>query len=345
MSYSTNQQFAMALIPKFSGSIGILSSLFIMSEILHDYRKGDMNPIKRALLGVTCFEICGSLGWFLSGWALPRDSDFAFANGTITSCNFQGFLLQFVIGAPMFNGMLQYLFFLLVKGKFSLKDINFIERIAYTLIVIYAFGTAFILLLLKQYNPTNQICWNNGYPSGCNESVFGGSDIPCERGYNAQWTGLILFYAVVWCTMIIIIYLNVNIFHFLAKSNSQQAFWVVIQGLLFSGAFAVTWTPSSLSSILVWSGRGGFTVDVLMATFEPLQGFWNMLILLRSNAASRERLKAVFQCDMCRDFISCIAVELKPSITNDSTAATDLFEIVDNSKNEEAKSDAGVPSK
>ena len=107
MSYSTTQQVVMAVVPKISGAVSIFSSLFIMSEIYHDYRTGDMNPIKRALLGVTVFEICGSFGWFLSGWALPIGTDFVFANGTMASCNFQGFFLQLVIAAPLYNGLLQ----------------------------------------------------------------------------------------------------------------------------------------------------------------------------------------------------------------------------------------------
>jgi hypothetical protein len=103
MSYSTEQQLALTILPKLSGTISIFSSLFIMSEILHDYRSNDMNPIKRALLGVTCFEVFGALGWILTGWALPKESGFVISNGSMASCNFQGFLLQMVVGAPMFS--------------------------------------------------------------------------------------------------------------------------------------------------------------------------------------------------------------------------------------------------
>jgi hypothetical protein len=167
-----------------------------------------MNPIKRALLGVTIFEICGGCGWFLSAWALPKETDFVWAVGTMASCNIQGFLLQLVIGAPLFNGALQYLFYLIVTGKCNLNQAVSIEWKAYTIITVYTFISALIPLLLKHYNPMTQICWISGYPSGCNESTFGGSDYPCERGSNSQWTGIVLFYFVVWSNMIFIIILN-----------------------------------------------------------------------------------------------------------------------------------------
>jgi hypothetical protein len=298
-----SQLVALAIVPKITSSIGCLSSIFIMSEILHDYRTNNMNPIKRALFGVTCFEICGSIGWFLSTWAIPKDMSggFPFAVGTIASCNFQGFMLQLVVGAPMLNALLQYLVYLIVTRKCTVQKTRSIENISYITIVIFAVTAAIVPIPLQQYNPLGQMCWINGYPAGCSESIFGGSDVPCERGFYAQWTGIFLLFPIVWCSMLIIIYLNILIVRSLLNDgvSEREARWIGYQGLMYSGAFIITWTPSSVSLIVAYCGRFGFHFDILSVIFEPLQGFWNMLILLRSNPSSIGRLRSIFTCGNC----------------------------------------------
>jgi hypothetical protein len=291
----------LAIVPTFSSTLNILSCLFIMSEIVHDYRIGEMNPIKRALFGVTIFEICGGFGWFLAGWALPKGTDFVLAAGTNASCNFQGFLVQLIVGATLFNGVLQYMFYLLVTGKSNLKQVQSIEWKAYTIITIFTFLSALMPLLYKQYNPMNQLCWINGYPSGCNEAVFGGSDYPCERGFNSQWTGIFLFYFIVWANMIFIIILNILVVrHLVQTDNNQDSVWTAKQGMLYSAAFLVTWLPSTISTIAFYSGSGGYQYEILCALLEPLQGFWNALIILRTNQHSVERLASMLRCSCCK---------------------------------------------
>jgi hypothetical protein len=172
MSHSIQQQLALVIVPKITGTVSILSSLFVMSEIINDFRKNDINPIKRALFGVTFFEIYGACGWFLTGLALPKGTDFVSAVGTIASCNFQGFLIQLIIGAPLFNGVLQYLFYLIVTGKQNMLQVESTEWKGYAIITTYTFLYAILPLVLKQYNPMSSLCWIAGFPAGCTESVL-----------------------------------------------------------------------------------------------------------------------------------------------------------------------------
>jgi hypothetical protein len=261
-----------------------------------------MNPIKKALLGVTFFELFGAFGWFLTGWALPKGTDFVFASGSMTSCNFQGLLFQLFLGAPMFNTLLQYLFYILVNGNHSPDQIVKIEKVSYTLIVAFTLVVSIVPLSLKQINPFSQLCWINGFPSGCSESVFGGSDVPCERGLNAHWIGIIFFYVIIWSSMIIIIILNVMTLQTLLKkdSDTNSSQFVARQGRMYTAAYLITWTPSTIMVIMTYAGRGGFSYDILPAICEPLQGFWNMLIILQSNPSSVERLKSLLRCNSCK---------------------------------------------
>jgi hypothetical protein len=301
MGSTHSQEVWLAMIPKVSGTIGVVSSLLLMSEIYRDYKAGLMNPMKRALLGVTCFEICDSFGWWLSNWALPGGIDFAFASGTWASCNFQGFILQLSLGAPMLNAVLAYLFFLQVKGNCTRKDIRSFEWKSYTLASLFSFAAALIFLVLDQYNPYGQICWLNGYPSGCNEASWGGSDTPCDRGINSHLYGIFVYYVVLWASLIFAIAINVKMYYMLEESNeTSDAKWIKTQSLLFCCAFVITWLPSTLWSIMMWFNVGGLALGVLTAICEPLQGFWNLIIFARNRPCTIKRLHQYFCLKSCQ---------------------------------------------
>jgi hypothetical protein len=129
----------------------------------------------------------------------------------------------------MFNVLLQYLVYLIVSTNCHQKDLRSFENKAYIMIVTYTMIAAFVPLVLKQYNPMTQMCWINGYPVGCSESIFGGSDIPCERGFNSQWSGIFLFFLIIWGSMIAIIALNVMTVKSLVNSGTHarnQVGWI-----------------------------------------------------------------------------------------------------------------------
>ncbi len=72
------------------------------------------------------------------------------------------------------------------------------------------------------------------------------------------------------------------------------------QAILYSASFFITWTPSTVWSVAYWLGAGGIGYDLASATCEPLQGFWNMLIFIRSRPSSQEKLQRIFGSYCCR---------------------------------------------
>ena len=92
-----NVDVALALIPKFGGTLSMFSSSFIIAESLADHRKGKGTPIQRTLVGMSAVDIAATFAWFLSTWPLPKGTA-PFAVGNTATCNFQGFLLQLAIG-------------------------------------------------------------------------------------------------------------------------------------------------------------------------------------------------------------------------------------------------------
>lgn len=184
MVISTAQARFLAIVPHISGAIGLPCSLLLLSEIILLHRRGEGNTILRALGGITLFSALDQLGWFLSTWAAPEGS-WEFSKGNTQTCDFQGFLLQVVVSAPLFSCANAFYFYLIVIDTPEHR-INRIETVVGSLIVAYGFGTAFWLLFKEQYNHIGAVCWTNGYPAGCGDSTYFGSDVPCERG-NWAW--------------------------------------------------------------------------------------------------------------------------------------------------------------
>jgi hypothetical protein len=298
MTYGRSQQVALALVPKFSASIGLMSSCFLVSELIRDHRANEGNPIKRILLGVTCYEVMDAFGWWLSSWMVPRWTEFAFASGTRATCSFQGFLLQMALGAPINNGILTYFFYLVVKYKFNAEQLRRLEWKMHACVAIFVFSASFALLGLGIYNPTHQICWINGSPPGCgNSTPTFNPDVPCDRGDHAYWYGLFLFYIILWCVICLITYWNLSMRQTLLASHSKDVQWVTTQALFYSLAFLFCWFPSTLWSFFNWTKYGGgYWIDILAAICEPSQGLCNMLIFIRNRPESRMRLARIFRC-------------------------------------------------
>jgi len=92
---------AEAIVPKFGGSISMMCSMFIIRECILDHKAGKGSAVQRALVGMSVFDVMGSFAWFLSTWAVPKSNSTPFSAGNAATCNFQGFLLQFVIGVSI----------------------------------------------------------------------------------------------------------------------------------------------------------------------------------------------------------------------------------------------------
>jgi hypothetical protein len=195
------------------------------------------------------------------------------------------------------------------------------------------------LLFLGHYNPMENICYVNGYPTGCNEAVFDGDGSgECIRGANSHITGLVLFYVPLWICMILVSYINWLMRGHLLANNSTDASWITSQALLYSLAFLVTWTPSTIWNIMAYTNGAGFWIDFLAAFLEPIQGFWNLMIFLRNRPDSVERLKPLLSCKACNsddeeeDDDNCLPKSIETKETAIVDAEVQVVESVSNSQ-------------
>jgi hypothetical protein len=94
-----------------------------------------------------------------------------------------------------------------------------------------------------------------------------------------------------------------------------------IQAILYSTSFFITWTPSTIWSVAYWLGAGGVGFDLASACCEPLQGFWNMLIFIRSRPSSQEKLQRIFGSFCC----FCVN-HLLPNMNDSSHESSKAFD-------------------
>jgi len=298
MTLSTTQEQILAIIPKLSGGIGFPSAILVVYFILQEHREGKGTAMTRALLSTIFYEGMNAFSWFLSTWAVPADSGFAYASGTVGSCTFQGFWLQLVIGGALSNCALAYYFYQVVVLQRSDEQVNRQEGGVLSAIFLFAFGTSVLMLFKTQFNQIGSICWIQGSPPACGNSVFITEEnpVPCDRGDWAWLYGMGLFYGPLWLAIIAIFWMNFQIYFRI--ENTPQGSWFATQSLLYGLAFIVTWTPSTMWSIMQWKGTASVWLDVAAGIFEPLAAFWDLLIFLRIRPEARAQIARVVTCGL-----------------------------------------------
>lgn len=310
---SEKQLKALAITPKLTAVPSMFFCVFIIKEVIADHRKGKGKATLRALLGMSVLDILATSGWFLSTWPAPRGSpNVVFAVGNTQSCTYQGFLLQIAIGAPMYNASLALYYLLTIRYGWQEKELRHIERWIHAFIITFAVGTGILMIPLNIYNYVGTVCWTMGLPQGCGHSNHTPSDVPCERGNHAWMFGLVFFYIPLWLCItftsvaMALIYAAVRhtekrSFRYVgAQLNRRHSFRhskeIMIQALLYTAAFYVTWTPSTIWSIAHWFNKPMFWLDMLACICEPSQGSMNFFVYIRPRPALRNRLKRQLCC-------------------------------------------------
>ena len=72
--FSHHQQVALALLPKFSGVVSIISSVWIVIEVLKEPSKRS-NVYHRLICGMSIWAGIVSASMFLSTWPMPTNGE------------------------------------------------------------------------------------------------------------------------------------------------------------------------------------------------------------------------------------------------------------------------------
>ena len=201
------------IIKMTSTSISLVASttLIVLSP---RNKNGLKSPYSRIIFGMALGDFLFSLGIIISPFAAPKDTPNAlWAQGTVESCEFAGFLMNFMSIVPFYAVFLTYYFFKRVVkkvpcGKFALSEPYF-----HALIWTYAILGGFIGLAMDAFNPTRagSMCLMIENPLGCHANP----DVTCERGSKLT-TSIGSIYEVVIPTLggFIFTFLNLSRFTF-----------------------------------------------------------------------------------------------------------------------------------
>jgi hypothetical protein len=294
------------IMPTITGSMSCLSSLTIIAFIL---RSKSNTIYHRIMFGLSFADIIASLAIALTTLPMPKDVIYPFSGpsyGTIETCEAQGFM--YIMGSSLAFCMMAALnVYYACTLSFNVREEvfrRFIEPVLYV-ISITASVICPIVLVLKadMLNPTVKFpfCGPAIYPLGCNTE----DDPDCRGTPNGGRNFVLTFiFALTLQFGTLIITMGSVIYTFYKREkrvkdklksrpettdedesihkareleHAQKMTRIISkQALMYIGAFVITWIIPMFTAVEAIGALYFF--QVLRMIFQPLQGFFNMLI-------------------------------------------------------------------
>lgn len=202
----TARHVALAVIPHVTGFTSLVGSSWIAFDVI---RQRCPSVYHRLLLGLAVSDIIASVGFFLSTWPIPEESNHAWgAIGNIQTCEFQGFLVQLGLATCLYNAFLSVYYVLLVRFNFKKesKQMLCLEQVAHTAALVLALGTAIASLVLNLYNDANLWCWIAPHPLDCENSITAEDGVgTCVRGNNAWVYRMAFYFSWLWMSFAVVV--------------------------------------------------------------------------------------------------------------------------------------------
>ncbi|GFH46220.1 hypothetical protein CTEN210_02694 [Chaetoceros tenuissimus] len=315
MDSNTNFNFTKPaiIIPTVSGSISFISSMLIIYVILKSPKLVFSTPYHRIMFGMSIGDCFMSLAIALTTIPMPRDVIYPFAQssyGNIRTCNAQAYAFIGGCGIALGMSLVLYIYYG-CSLVFHMKDVTFrkwIETPTLFLIVLLSISPIFYYNR-ESLNPSPSIVWctRRDYPDKCTKDT----DPDCSEGKG----GLHKSFAVVWISLtlatfaVLIVDMCLIIFSFyraerklkeLKEEHDTTAVAdrdeftdgelsetrrdkrrITKEALMYIASFFVIWIFPVVYGMLSDREDGIKDIPVLAALrlfFQPLQGFWNMLI-------------------------------------------------------------------
>jgi hypothetical protein len=204
------QHKILAIAPKVTSFLSLVSSGYIIWDVVNMYRRGRRAQVKtyhRILLGMSLCDALASLAWFFTTWPIPYDVFPAYgASGTQATCTLQGFFTQFSIASVFYNGSLALYYCLVVRFGWSDRRITEaqVERWMHLSALGAGLGTSTACVLMGLFNPVGWDCWIGSAPLGCQESWLNQGETECVRGDNATLYQWLFFYLPLWIIIFLV---------------------------------------------------------------------------------------------------------------------------------------------
>ena len=149
----------LAIAPKVCGSLSMVSSCYVVQDILKSPGKRSQSTYHRVMLGLSIIDILYSVSNILSTWPIPSGYHL-YAAGNVRTCDAVGFFHTLMIFAtPVYYCSLTTYYLVQLKYNWLDGRIRAIEKWLH--IVPWSSGlvAAVIGLATNTYGPTITSCW------------------------------------------------------------------------------------------------------------------------------------------------------------------------------------------
>lgn len=193
MSNPNNSEYKVQVLRTSAASISLAASTIIALMIV--LSPGRLSkPYRRLIFGLSVSDIIQSIGIITSPFAQSPDTPGAsWARGSISACEFSGFLMSNGTALiPMYTFALTLYFLLIVKYKMPIA--SFVRKVEWKLhvgIILWNLIGNSVAVAKDDFNARpSGLCNMSGYPIGCNidPEVYG----ECSRGKDAGSDALII---------------------------------------------------------------------------------------------------------------------------------------------------------
>ena len=338
-------------MPTVTGSISLLSSMTIISIVLRSM-SGIKTTYHRIILGLSSADCLTSLAIALTTIPMPKDVIYPFAMpsyGNIVTCEAQGFIYMMGNGlAFCMNGILNIYYLCTLRYNMTEKTFRCYLEIPLYIVSLAASVVPSAFLIkdnLLNPSPVHPICMRHVYPDDCTKA-----DNPECRGEGGHDKGTYLFtltlgFLILMITMALVVhsfYRNERKLRKAVKDNhiqegdeaykdlqhAQQSSSIIIrQALMYIAAFLITWILGFVQIAFLnehitdehTTEHTSDTMFVLKMIFQPLQGFFNLIIF------AFHKVYMILQSDEDTTFTEAVGIVfLHPDEMDDSVQLSNL---------------------
>ena len=158
--WSIGQIRAAIIVPKFTGSVSILSSCYIINDVMSNPQKRNESVYHRLLLGLSVTDVIYTFAHFvLTSWTMPKGSQL-YAIGTEVTCHITAFFrIMGAVMTPLYVVSLTTFYLIQFRLIWAPIKIKATEKWLHCLPWIVGITTASVGLGLNLYSPLAFSCW------------------------------------------------------------------------------------------------------------------------------------------------------------------------------------------
>ncbi|GFH58343.1 hypothetical protein CTEN210_14819 [Chaetoceros tenuissimus] len=282
-------------IPRVTGSLSIISSGLIIFMMVIDRKWKLTKPNHRILLLMSVFDVISSIAHVMSSSPVPRSLGVVGALGNHQTCSIQAFMLQIGTASILYNASLAYYYLMTVcfqVSKHKFAACFYYEKFCHLFSIGYPLATGIAGIVLNVYGYAGQRCFISKVDHPNYVILFKG------------WITVTVLAWIIFCNSRIVFEMRKNEKEIAKYTKSIDRIRAVArvqnrrvtgatcrrreaakQALLYSCSYFITYVFVWIRFLMRPPDGNKFLeppiVQILMRTFFPMQGFFNLLVYAR----------------------------------------------------------------